>query len=419
MSKYTNVVTTIGFGKATANTGSDLMSMKKGDVLIVDARTGNIITAITALTAKNYPAVQVATCVRDGQPILSAEMHGGGLLEATSLVPSRERVLGSMEVGFNGSTGVSIPTYSEDTTFVMSTVVHLSQQLNQQRTLRSDVTHVGLGGVDCAIDILAQMCDNSDNNPGQPGYFPVVGAVTASATRAPIASLAVTLQNGSNKMVMVGAGSPAVGDYVQIGSTVEAGAGADIAGNGGIFKVMSIEGSVAILSHKNNGVSVSASALNKVTAILKVGLSLFPRKANEQTNPVEPYGQLGKFDVGVNEAFADCVVVDGNTPDDGEGYGWQVQGTEIKCMGYLGFTDRLNPMRQGYQFQADISAQYNQIAITCVKGWNQSEIGSSNGTSGVMVAFPSSGDTQKDAVTNILKPWLEYFGVPATNLPAW
>lgn len=421
MSKYTNVVTTIGFGKATANVGTDLMSMKKGDVLIIDARTGAVITAISASTAKNYPAIQVATCVRDGQPILSAEIKGDGVLAASKFISNEDRKLGSKVVGYSPAVAgsVSIPTYSEDVSLQLSVIVSRSQQLNQQRQYRKDVVAVGLGGVDGALDIVAQLGDDSDNNPVLPGDYPVVGAVVTDGTLTPIATMTATLQNQSDKLVQSVAGV-AVGDYIQIGTTasIEDGSGEDISGNGGVFKVVGLNGLVATLDHKNYGASVSGVAVNKVSAIVKTGIALFPRKAQTKDNPVASYNQLGKFQVALSETFSTAGVSTLVEPVEGEGYGWILQDTEVKCMGYNGFTDRLNPMRQGYQFQAITGEKYNQIAISNTSNWNQSEIGVSYGTGGVIIAFPADGDTQRTAVSAILRPWLEYFGLAAANT-AW
>ena len=119
-----NFVTSFVVGKSGggANVGTGLESIKKGDILIVDYMTGNVLTG-TSNTVTTSPIIAIAYCMEDGKPMLSGPIYGKSLVAGgkTAYVAPVQQVNG---VGYTSvSTGSKLPTVSTAETINVSVVV--------------------------------------------------------------------------------------------------------------------------------------------------------------------------------------------------------------------------------------------------------------------------------------------------------
>ena len=143
-----NFVTSFVVGKSGggANVGTGLESIKKGDILIVDYMTGNVLTGASN-TVTTSPIIAIAHCMEDGKPMLSGPIYGKSLVAGgkTAYVAPVQQVSG---VGYtSASTSSNLPTVPTAETFNVSVVVPTELRLAPNRQVRYDYSVVSLGGL--------------------------------------------------------------------------------------------------------------------------------------------------------------------------------------------------------------------------------------------------------------------------------
>lgn len=382
----------------TANVGTSLETIKKGDILVVDYNSGAVLTG-TGNTVDTSPVIAIAYAVEDGQPILSGPIYGQHLV-AGGRNPYTAPVMTKKGFGYtSASTGDALPVETEMTNFSVAVVYPTELRLQPNRQHRDDVTVRSLGGYDLAKKLFQYFNGLSDINPRLYSKQYVTPTVTSDGTDANIGTAATaTVVNGDATVTFSAAHGLSAGTFVYFP-------------NSGVYKVASITSTTVIeLDSPYMGVSETyvADTVQERADAASFGFTL---EAIEQkrTNPVDQYDQVN-FEIGLSENFGvSPVTITEYVP--GVGTGWQVRDMEIRCMGWTGGTDRRDPMRAEYPFQTKIDKNYLTAEISSIAPVRGSLEQTLDGPQSVFLAFDTTAATQSTAVLAILTPWAESGGI--------
>lgn len=399
-----NYVTSFVPGKVGggANVGTGLGNIKKGDILVVNAETSEVLTG-GANTITTAPVIALAYCLQDGFPIISNPIYGK-TLNAGGLNVYRAKQLQISALGYSATnTGASLPAAgSEEEVFSGAVVFPTDLRLVANRQDRIDFEAHSKGGYDLAAKLAVDINRDSDENPklGKLGY--VYAQVNTDGTPANIGTTATaTVYTGSKKVTFANAHGLSAGDLVYFP-------------NGGTYAVAAVPSTTVItLDYPYSGLSevYPADTVKAMSAVTSWGISIY---ANEitYTNPVDEYNQIS-FTLGASENMLVTEEVV-QAYDPGMGDGWEVRGKEIKCMGWMGYTDRNNTKRAEYPFGTSIAAKYNTVEMSSIAPVRGDMQQSFEGPTATFIAFDDAAETQRTAVMAILTPWAASGGIDLT-----
>ena len=385
-------------GKAggTVNVGTSLETIKKGDILVINADTSAVLTA-TNLTVSAVPRIALAYCIVDGFPIISNVIDGTKSLAGSTsdyVAPAYAK----KSFGYSSvNTGASLPAVgTELKNFTGAVIFNTELRIRPNRQDRLDFAVQSLGGYDLAAKTAKDINRQIDTNPKLDGPKSVTAFVRTDIATNIVPTVSVV--KGSNIITFSADPTLAAGAYVQTP-------------NGGTYKIVSkTSATIAVLDYTYQGpTEVVATTLAKSGTPTKWGVEVV---ANQivRTNPVEQYNQVN-FDIALSENYASIVdVITAYNP--GIGTGWQVSDVEVSCMGNMGYTDRRDTMRNPYPFTTVDSSTYKTTTITS-KPLIRGDFHKMDGAPmGVFIAFDKAGSgAQATAVLAILTPWAASAGV--------
>ena len=389
-----NFVTSFVVGKSGggANVGTGLESIKKGDILIVDYMTGNVLTG-TSNTVTTSPIIAIAYCMEDGKPMLSGPIYGKSLVAGgkTAYVAPVQQVSG---VGYTSvSTGSKLPTVSTAETFNVSVVVPTELRLAPNRQVRYDYSVVSLGGYDLARQIKMNVNADADINPHLPGNELFYANVTANGTQSNVGTAATaTVTKGTNKVTFSAVHGLSAGAVLYFPKA-------------GVFKVATVVSTTVVnldAPYHAESEVIAADTVKSLATVTSYGFTIHAKEI-KRTNPVNTYDQVF-FEIGLSENFGLAPVVV-TAYKRAVGAGWQLRDKEVSCMGWNGYTDRRDVMRAEYPFQTELAKNYLTVelsSIAPVQGDLQQTL---EGPQSVFIAFDNAASTQSTAVLAILAPW--------------
>lgn len=381
-----------------ANTGTSLETIKKGDILIVDYNSGAVLTG-TSNTVSTNPVIVLAHCMQDGVPIISGPIYGNKLVAGgkTAYVAQASK---KMAVGYSSTnTALNLPAVGTEATYNFAIVYKTDLRLHPNRQDRKDYSVVSVGGYDLAKKAVEAINAPVDTNPKLDGTKYVTALITSDGTAGNIGTAATaTVTKGLTKVTFSAAHGRSVGDIIYFP-------------NGGTYKVATVTSTTVIqldMPYLGESEVYVADTVKVMTTVTKFGFTVTAVKI-ERTNPVDAYNQID-FEIGLSENFTlTPVVVTAYNP--GKGIGWQVRDMEVSCLGWNGYTDRKDTMRNEYNFQTDIAKNYLTVELASmapVRGDLQQEF---QGPQSVFIAFDNAAATQSTAVLAILNPWAVSGGI--------
>ncbi|WP_428743148.1 hypothetical protein [Tenacibaculum sp.] len=399
-SKHQEVTSFVG-GKSGggANVGTGLSNIKKGDILILNADTGEVLTG-GGNTITTAPNIAFASCVKDGIPIISGVINGKAL-KAGSRQAYVAPVPQVSAFGYSSvNTAATIPAAgSEYQTFSGAIVYDSELRIRPNRQERHEFSAYSKGGYDLAKNLVLDINRDVDTNPRIAGDKLFTAVVTANGSQANIGTAATaTVIKGSTKVTFSSAHGLSIGDIIYFP-------------NGGVYTVYAVPSTTVItLDYAYIGASevYLADTVKELTTVTLYGVQV-TAKLLERENPVDQYSQI-KFTIGLSENF--------NLKEDvvtayvrGVGSGWQVRDKEVSCLGWMGYTDRNDTKRNEYSFSTEVDKNYVTVSLS-------SEVGiqldlQQNGVAPVtaFLAFDNAASTQLDAVMAILTPWAATGGI--------
>lgn len=390
---HQNEVTSFVAGNlnGSANQGSGLEDIKKGDVFIINADTGEVLSG-GANTVDTAPAIAFVSCKADGVPLISGTVYGKKLRSGGKEdYAAKQLKIMTFE----------LPTVTEETEFSGAIVFKTDLRLHPNKQDRLEFTAVSsVGGFEAATAVVADINRPTDANP-QLKYNGYVTAITTQTggTLANIGTAATaTVSKGSKSVTFSAVHGLSAGDYVYFP-------------NGGVYTVAVATSTTVIeLNAAYVGPSevIAADTAKSVATPASFGVQV---SANEilRTNPVDQYNQV-EFEIGLAESYGNVAVVS-QAYKFGTGEGWQVRDKEVSWLGTAGYTDRRDTMRAEFPFSIDPSLGYDSISISSnapVRGDLQQE---QVGPQSVFMAFGSAASTQIDALLVILTPWAASGGI--------
>lgn len=395
-----NFVTSFVVGKAGggANVGTSLETIKKGDVLIVDYNSGAVLTGANN-TVDTNPVIVIAHAIEDGKPLVSGPIYGKKLVAGSknAYVAPVQPVKG---VGYtSASTSSELPTVTEEATFSAGIVLKTDLRLHPNRQDRIDISVRSLGGYDLARKLTDSLSGAIDRNPVLYDKKYVFGRVTSDGTPTNIGTSATaTVTKGSKTVTFSAVHGLSAGAYLDFPTV-------------GVYKVANIDSTTVVTldaPYAGESEVIAADTVKEQDGAAKFGFEVVGVK-QERTNPVDSYSQVD-FELGLSENFGmEAVTVTEYKP--GVGTGWQVRDMEVSCLGFNGYTDRLDTMRAEYPFQSVITSNYLTYSISSmapVRGDLQQSL---EGPQSVFIAFDNAASTQSTAVMAILTPWAASGGV--------
>ena len=406
----TNYVTTFVSGKAGggANTGTSLETIVKGDILILDYDTQAVLTG-TGNTITNHPIIQLAYCMVDGVPILTGPIHGsllksGGKNAYVAPVPTKK--------GFgytSASTAATLPALGATNINYSGAIVYSSDlRLHPNRQDRLDFAVQSKGGYDLAKKLKLDINRSSDINPRLEGTKNVVANVVSNlSTAIGAVGLTYAVAKGTKTVTFSAAHLLTAGYYVTLA-------------DGYTYRIVSVgAGNTAVLDTVYAGATVTAATSNlsfrsadAVTEPTLIGIEVTAVPI-VYSNPVDKYNQVN-FTIALSPEFVGLSEVTVAAYVPGVGTGWQTRDTEIACMGTMGYTDRLDPMRAPYPFQTVIASNYYTVGLTAGTPVRDDLGKTMISNMAVFIAFDNAAATQKTAVMAILAPWALSGGVTLT-----
>jgi len=396
-----NFVTSFVVGKdgGTANVGTNLESIKKGDVLIVDYNTGTVLTG-TANTVDSAPVIAIVNAIEDGIPIVSGPIFGKKLV-AGGKTPYTAPVNPVKGFGYTSLNAAGkLPSgLTEEQEFNVGIVLKTDLRLNPNRQDRIDLNVYSKGGYDLARKIVSSVGSNIDNNPNLTGPRYVKARITADGTPANIGTAATaTVANGQRGVTFSSAHGLSAGDKLLFAGE-------------GVFSVAQVVSTTVInLDAPYTGESkvIAATVTKKLGSAANYGVEI-EALTIKRTNPVNSYSQVN-FEIGLSANFESNV----DTITEyvrGIGTGWQVHDMEVSTMGNVGFTDRNSTKIPEFPFQTDLGKNYLTVSVSSnapVRGDLQQTF---EGPQAVFIAFDNAAATQATAVLAILNPWTKSGGV--------
>jgi len=395
-----NFVTSFVAGKAGggANVGTSLETIKKGDVLIVDYNSGAVLTGANN-TVDTNPVIVIAHAIEDGKPLVSGPIYGKKLVAGSknAYVAPVQPVKG---VGYtSASTGGDLPTLAEEATFSAGIVLKTDLRLHPNRQDRIDISVRSLGGYDLARKLADSLSGAIDRNPVLYDKKYVFGRVTSDGTPTNIGTSATATVTKGSKEVTFGAVHG-----------LSAGAFLDFP-NVGVYEVANIDSTTVVTldaPYAGESEVIAADTVKEQDGAAAFGFEVVGVK-QERTNPVDSYSQVD-FELGLSENFGmEAVTVTEYKP--GVGTGWQVRDMEVSCLGFNGYTDRLDTMRAEYPFQSVITSNYLTYSISSMAPVRGDLQQSFEGPQSVFIAFDNAASTQSTAVMAILAPWAASGGI--------
>lgn len=380
-----------------ANVGSGLENIKKGDILVIDANTGSVLTggANTIVTA---PLVCIAYAIKDGVPVVTSPIKGSSLTgggRGVYVAP----VMRKASIGYSSVSSVGLPTFTEATDVNGSVVFPTTLRTHPNRQARIDYNvQSATGGYDLAVKIALDVNRYADNNPRVSGKKYVRAITSADGSQANIGTaVTATVVEGSTKVTFSGAHGLAVSDVIYFP-------------NGGVYKVSAlVDTEILTLDYAYQGVSevYAADTAKELTGSAVYGV-IFEGILQTRENEVNKYSQP-TFSVhtdldGIEEKEITAFVYGSHT-------GWQMRDKEVANMGWKGYTDRNDTKRKAFPFQIDLDANYKSLSINHVADVPGDQQQTFEGPAELFLAFDAAADTQLDAVYAILGPWALSGGV--------
>jgi hypothetical protein len=406
----TNYVTTFVHGKAGggANTGTTLETIVKGDILILDYDTQAVLSG-TGNTITNHPIVQLAYCFEDGVPILTGPIHGS-LLKSGGKNAYSAPVMAKKGFGYTSASLTStLPALGATKIDYSGAIVYNTDlRLHPNRQDRLDFAVQSYGGYDLAKKLKLDINRSSDINPRLEGNKNVVANVTSNlSTAIGLVGLTYAVAKGTKTVTFSAAHSLTAGYYVTLA-------------DGYTYRIASVgAGNTAILDTVYAGATVTAATSNlsfksadAVTEPTLIGVEVTALPI-VYSNPVDKYNQR-YFTIALSEKFTGLTEVTVASYAPGVGTGWQTRDVEIACMGNMGYTDRLDPMRAPYPFQTVIASNYYTVGLTAGTPVRDDLGKTMISPMGIFIAFDNAAATQKTAVMAILAPWALSGGVTLT-----
>lgn len=396
-----NQVTSFVGGKSGggANVGTGLDSIKKGDILIINADSGAVLTG-TSNTISTAPKIAFASCVKDGVPIISGVVNGRKLTEGSTTdyvatVPS-VKAFGYSSV----NTAATLPAAgSESVEWSGAIAFQTDLRLHPNKQDRIDFNVWSKGGYDLGAKIAQDINRDTDENPRIGGEKYFTAELLTDGTKANIGTTAtVAVGNGHKTATFSSAHGLAAGDIVYFPG-------------GGTYTVAAVPSTTTItLDYAYQGVTetIAADTAKKVTVITKYGIQVTAATL-EPTNPVDKFSQI-TFEIGLAEIFElteDVVTAYVR----GIGSGWMTRGKEIAHLGTMGYTDRNDTKRNEYPFSTSLDANYNTTSLSSIADIDLDLEQSGDAPQAVFIAFDEAVDTQKTAVLAILTPWAATGGI--------
>ena len=392
-----NYVTSFVNGKVggIANVGTSLETITKGDILVINADTGAVLTG-AGNTVSTVPRIALAYCVVDGYPIISNVIDGTKSLAGATNVyvaPTYKKVA----IGYNASnTGANLPAVGTTLqNFSGAIVFDTELRIRPNKQDRLDFAVQSLGGYDLAAKTAKDINRQIDTNPKLDGPKHVTAVVRTEISTNIVPTIDVV--KGSNVITFSADPTLAAGAYIQTPA-------------GGTYKIVSkTSATVAVLDYPYQGPTATiATTVGKSGTPTKWGVEVVANPI-VKTNPVDKYNQLN-FEVALSTNYESTpFVVTAYNP--GTGNGWQVEGVEIACMGNMGYTDRRDTMRNPYPFTTNVASNYKTTTLTS-KPLIRSDFNEmQQAPSGVFIAFDNAAATQSTAVLAILTPWAASAGV--------
>lgn len=390
-----NNVTKILVGKSggTANVGTALNNIKKGDIFLMNYETGAKLAG-TGNTIKNTPAIQVVAGMGNGVFKASAPMYGKELTAAigNDFVPDAAHV---MSIGYNGTSGALTALANE--TYTGTIVYHDDLRLIANRQTRTVFSHFTGENTD-VYDLAAAI--RNDVNMQSDRY--VDAAINANGTATAIAQTA-SVSRGSKVVTFNGAHGATLGGLLKFPGA-------------GIYKVAKVVSTSKVeLDFGYQGASdvfgsgeVSRLASTTMYGVTFTGIEI-------PTRHIDKYQHV-TFEVGLSENFGIVPSLDVRG-DKGYGLPIQIKEMELACSAMEGYTDHRSFDREPFNYQVDMGeAGYKTINLngeTVLESDLQSNISLPISTT---IAFSSTADTQLDAFLAILNPYLESAGLNAITL---
>ena len=395
-----NFVTSFVVGKAGggANVGTSLETIEKGDVLIVDYNSGAVLTGANN-TVDTNPVIVIAHAIEDGKPLVSGPIYGKKLVAGSknAYVAPVQPVKG---VGYTSvSTSNELPTLSEEATFSADIVLKTDLRLHPNRQDRINISVRSLGGYDLARKLTDSLSGAIDRNPVLYDKKYVFGRVTSDGTPTVIGTDAtVTVIKGSKEVTFSAVHGLSAGAYLNFP-------------NVGVYKVAEIDSTTVVIldaPYAGESEEIAKDTVTEQDGAAKFGFEVVGVK-QKRTNPVDSYSQVD-FELSLSENFGmEAVTVTEYEP--GVGTGWQVRDMEVSCLGFNGYTDRLDTMRAEYPFQSVVSSNYLTYSISSMAPVRGDLQQSFEGPQSVFIAFDNAASTQSAAVMAILTPWAASGGV--------
>ena len=403
-----NHVTTFITGKQTGadNTGSTLETMVKGDLLLINYDTLAVLSG-AGNTIANAPVIAIAYCKEDGVPLISNPIYGKSLTGGGSTAYAAPAYA---KKGFgytSASTTATLPAVgSTEIEWSGALVFPTDLRLRPNKQSRLEFNVYSKGGYDLALKLKSDINRMSDVNPRLDGNKLVVANISSNLTTV-IGAVGVTyaVTKGTKTVTFSAAHGLVQGSYVKLA-------------DGYTYRVASLgTGNVLYLDSAYLGATVTAATSNLsfksadgVTEPSLIGIEIVanPIVIN---NPVDKYDQVD-FTIGLSKAFGSLAEVVITAFGLGAGTGQQIRDFEISCMGWDGYTDRRDPMRQAYSFQSNLSLPYNTVSVS--SKLPVTDYGNPvDAPVSVLLAFYNTVATQRTTFMGILTPWLASGGVTA------
>jgi hypothetical protein len=389
----------VGKSDGAANSGASIATIGLGDVLVLNADTGEVLTggSNTVITA---PKIMFAVGTGNGQTRLSP-VFAGHLLEGADKEAYAAAIKHKMAIGYDGASAPTLPV--ENSKLYSGVLVYSdSLRLIANRQVRTEFEYTSSASAD-GFEIAAGLVENF--NLQEEKYADA--SIITDGTPTTIDNVTCTVTRNSDIITFSGTDATltlAAGEYVRLGDDL------------GTFKVKAALSSTKFqLTSKVYGPSqvLSAGTAAELATVAKfgvkfVGIEIPTKTINKYENVV--------FEIGCDEGLLDVVPSLLAQGFKGTGLGIQVLEEELKCIGKHGVTDHMDfRTNKDINYYAQKDKNYNLITLTGkvkVRGDLQENRYLPVELS---IAFSTDAATQRDAVLTILNPWLTSADLPTIS----
>ena len=381
----------IGKTGGAANVGTTLATIQKGDVFVINAETGVILTG-GGNTVSSAPSIAFVVGTGPGEFRMSSPIDGYRIKNAQGS-DYAAAVLHSMTIGNSGESGDTKTIPVENNKRYGGNVVYFDELRlianKQTRTYFEYTSGASANGFDIAEGLML------DFNSQEDRY--ALAQVATNGTGTAIANVTCTVMRGYDVITFSGTDATldlSVGDYIKLGTN-------------GTYKIAEVIDTTNFrLTSEYQGVT---EVLSAGTAEELAGVTLFGVKFVGLTIPTVTINKYENvtFEIGVEDGLETLTPEVITAGFKGHGLGIQMQELELKALGKHGVTD-LRDFRTNkdirYFAQEDVNYDiFNIEHETTVEGDLQENRYLPVET---VLAFDESANTQRDAVLAILNPWL-------------